>query len=367
MQFFQSFPLAESTLNTLAAVGSFLASFGLAWGIIPAIIKLVREKNLYAEPNERTSHTYKTPTLGGIAVFLSIMVAIPLFAYQAQWQQVRFLIVALVIIFTIGVKDDILVISPMKKMLGQLLASGALVLGTDVRITHLHGFFGIFQIDWLWSVLLSLFVFVTVINAVNFIDGIDGLAAGAGILNSLVFGTWFLLTGHQCLSVVGFSLAGALGAFFYFNVYSKDYKIFMGDTGSLLLGLLLAAMAIAFNEYNITKAHRWAVESTPSVTFAIMVLPLFDLLRIIYVRRVLNKPLSSPDRLHLHHRVLRLGFSHRQATYWMLAFNVAFVVFGFAFQYISIRRLLLLELVLAMLLSYLPTYLYDRRLKKTTP
>lgn len=344
--------------------GSFLLSFGLAWFIIPAIITLVRQKNLFAEPNSRSSHVFKTPTLGGVGVFLSIMVAIPLWAHSGNWDFFRHLFAAMVVIFTIGVKDDILIISPLKKMAGQVLAAAILVVLADVRISHFHGFFNIFYVPWLVSVGFSLLVFVVLINAINFIDGIDGLAAGVGVLSSLTFGTWFWLDQKLGLAVVAYSLAGALAAFLYYNVFSKQFKIFMGDTGSLLIGLIISVLAIEFNELNICKTSSLSVHSTPSVTFAILVLPLFDFFRIIFVRRVLRRPLSSPDRLHIHHRVLRLGLSHRAATFWMLGINAGFALFGFVFQFISIRRLLLIELLLAMVLAYLPVYLYDRRRAK---
>lgn len=344
--------------------GSFLLAFVIAFVTIPAIITVVKEKNLYDEPNERASHTFRTPTLGGVGIFISIMIAIPLCSSSADWSLFRFLIAAMVIIFAIGIKDDILIISPLKKMLGQLAAASILVILADIRITNLHGFFNIHEISYFVSIPFSILVYIVIINAYNFIDGVDGLAASIGIINSLTFGTWFLLTQEYAWAVVAYSLAGGLAAFFWYNVYSVSFKIFMGDTGSLLVGLLLALFAIRFNEMNITESFRYSIQSAPSVTFAIMIVPLFDFFRVIFVRTVLERGIMNADQLHLHHRVLRLGLKHRYVTYWLASANIFFILLGFACQFISIRRLLLLELLLAMLLAYLPVYIYDRRKAK---
>ncbi len=345
-------------------IGSLLAAFGCAFVIIPTIITVVKEKNLYDEPNERGAHVYRTPTLGGVGIFISIMIVIPLFANDANWSIFRYLISAMIIIFAIGIKDDILVISASKKMIGQLVAAFLLTVFADARVSHLHGFNNITEIPYWTSILLSMLIYIVIINAYNFIDGIDGLAASIGILNALTFGTWFYLRGELSFAILSFSLAGALIAFFWFNVYSKKYKIFMGDTGSLMVGLLIAFMAIKFNEMNISKDLPYSVYSTPSVTFAVMALPIYDFFRIIFVRLVLKRKLMQADRLHLHHRILRLGLAHRYVTYWLVGVSLLFVIFGFAFQHISIRRLLLIEILLAMVLSYIPVLIYDIRRKR---
>lgn len=347
-----------------AVFGSFILALILALGVIPTIITVVKEKNLYDEPGERASHIFKTPTLGGFGLFLSVMVSYPLFSGNSFGELGQYFVAASVIIFAVGIKDDILAISPMKKMLGQIVSALILSVLADVRLSHLQGFFDIHELSYTVSIILSVLLYIVVINAYNFIDGIDGLAAAIGTLNCFVFGIWFVLRGEQSLAVLAFSLAGSLIGFFYYNAYSKKFKIFMGDTGSLFVGLALTVFGIKFNELNIDPMQTYGVNSALSVSFAIMVIPLFDFIRVIYVRSVLQKSITSADNLHLHHRVLRLGLSHRRATYWMVTFNTLFAMFGFYFQFISIRRLFLLELLIAMLFSYLPVLIYDIRKKR---
>ncbi|MEN9444348.1 MAG: hypothetical protein RIS47_1238 [Bacteroidota bacterium] len=332
--------------------------------LIPTIIKVVRERNLYDVPNERASHTIITPTLGGFAVYLSIMLIFPIFARDLEWRTWRYFFAASILIFSVGIKDDILAISPLKKFSAQLAAALLLTVGGHFRITYLHGFFGIFELPFYASVLGSMLLYVAIMNAYNFIDGIDGLASGVGILHALIFGVWFGFDQQYALSVLAFTLAGALMGFFYYNVFSKDYKIFMGDTGSLTLGLIISILAVKFNERNIVQITWWQVSSAPSVLFAIMALPMFDFLRIIFVRLVLGLPISAPDKRHLHHRMLRLNLSHRTSTFWLIGISLLFAIFGLYFNYISIRRLLLLEILIAMTLSYIPTFIYDQRKKR---
>jgi UDP-N-acetylmuramyl pentapeptide phosphotransferase/UDP-N-acetylglucosamine-1-phosphate transferase len=263
-----------------------------------------------------------------------------------------------IILFFVGLKDDILIIAPLKKLWGQLLATLVIIILGDVRFTSLHGFLGINHISYINSLLLTFFVFIVIINGFNLIDGIDGLAAGAGILASIIFGIWFYLIGDFEYSIVSATMAGSLIAFFWFNVYSKKHKIFMGDTGSLLVGLFMAVVAVRFNELNITQSNGWFIHAAPAVSFAILLIPLFDTIRVFIIRLFQGRSPFKADTNHVHHRLLALGMSHIRATTYILCSNVIIVLISLLINRLGIIRLMLLNLLLATIFSLLPEIIY---------
>src|SRR5690606_37153480 len=222
---------------------ALIISFILALKMFPAIICLANEKDLMAVPETRSMHTKKTPNLGGVGIFiafsLSIMILGGLKSFEHfQIGQLLLLLAAITIMFFLGVKDDLIGISPKKKFLGQAMAAALVILVTDVRINNLDGLFGIWELPYIISILISLLVFVFIINAFNLIDGIDGLAGTIAIIASSVFGFFFMFQGNILLMLVSFILVGALLAFLRFN-FSEENKLFMGDSGSLFIGFLL--------------------------------------------------------------------------------------------------------------------------------
>jgi UDP-N-acetylmuramyl pentapeptide phosphotransferase/UDP-N-acetylglucosamine-1-phosphate transferase len=225
-----------------------------------------------------------------------------------------------------------MIISARRKLIGELVGIAAMIFFGNFRLTNLHGFFGVHEISYLASILLTFFVTVVIINAINLIDGIDGLAAGVGMLVSLFFGIYFTLTGNEQLSVVAFSLLGALVPFFIYNVFAKRGKIFMGDAGALVLGVVLAALTISFNEVNILKTLPYHIVNVPMVSICILVLPMFDTIRVFTIRIFNKKSPFSPDKNHLHHMFLALGYNHKQATGILLLINIVYIGLGLLFQ-----------------------------------
>jgi len=340
---------------------SFILVFFTTWSAIPSIITVALKKNLVDEPQERSIHKKAIPTLGGIAIFAGIILGISLLGDFYAFNNFKYIISATLVLFFVGIKDDILIIAPITKLVGQVLAASILVLIANIRFTHLHGFWGIHEIPFFMSYLLTVFVMIVIINGMNLIDGIDGLAASIGIVISLTFGSYFYLLKEYNLALLAAVVVGSYLAFLRYNLFSKKYKIFMGDTGSLLLGLFLTIFVIYFNELNIKDNHPYFIHSAPSVSFGIMVIPLFDIMRVMFIRLGLGRNPFKPDRNHIHHKLIRLGFSHLKATIYLVLFNLFFISFSFYFNEISIRRLLLLILVIAMFLSYLPDFIYHKR------
>ncbi len=255
---------------------------------VPVVIRMTNVLKMYDKPNDRSSATIAVPTLGGIAIFFSFVISSTIGMDGYIFPGLTSVFVSVLLMFFVGMKDDILNISPYKKISAQLITAAILIFNANIRFTHLHGFLGIGELNYLEGVLLTAFVMIVFINAYNLIDGIDGLAAGLGIFASIVFGTWFFLSGHFEYAVLSFALTGALGGFFFYNVYGTSYKIFMGDTGSLVLGTIISVIVIKFNEFNIDQSSPYSIGSAPAVSFAILMYPLFDTLRV-FVIRILNK------------------------------------------------------------------------------
>jgi UDP-GlcNAc:undecaprenyl-phosphate GlcNAc-1-phosphate transferase len=337
----------------LLLIMGFGMAFGITWFTIPSIVTISRLKNLCNSPNGRTSHLYETPTLGGIAVFVAFILATVIFAGAYFRFELKYIITGLIIVFFLGIKDDILVIAPMKKLAGQIFAAGLIAVLADIRITSLYGLFGIMQLNYVVSVLLTVFVFIVIINGFNLIDGIDGLAAGVGILTTLVFGFWFWIAGNTGYTILCCSFAGTLAAFFYFNVFGKENKIFLGDTGSLVIGFVMSILVCRFLQFEQMVQGLADVDSTPTVACGILVIPLFDSLRVFFLRVTKGKSPFRADRQHIHHNLLKLGFTHLEATLILLSVNLFFIVLSLALQHLGVIWLMAVIVVTASLMSYM--------------
>ena len=343
-------------------IAGLLSAFILAYISIPSIVTVARSKGLVDKPGGRRVHQETVPNLGGLAVFAGFTVAFLIFSHFNEYPRFQFLLAGVIIIFFIGIKDDIMIIAPITKFLGQLAAALVVIIPGGIHFTHLHGFFGITELPYLASVFLSLVVVLGIINAFNFVDGIDGLCSGLGIISASTYGVWFILHNEYGYALLAWSLTGALIAFFIFNVWGKNYKVFLGDTGAQLVGLVVAVLTIQFNEMNIYGKFSYAIPSAPSVSFGILVVPLVDTLRVMFIRSVIRHSLFKADKNHIHHQLLNLGFSHKKATFTILGINLLFILFVFTIcRDVSIRRLMLLILVIAMVLNYVPAYFIVRK------
>jgi len=346
---------------------TFLLAFMVTYISIPPLIEVARSKNLYDVPNGRTSHENITPTLGGIAIFSGFVISSMIFLNIAKIPYIQYIIAGSLVIFFIGLKDDIIGLSPLKKFVGQIIAAGIIIDLGGVRLSSLHGFAGIGALNYVSSDFLSLFVIVAIVNAFNLIDGIDGLSSGVGILASMAFGIWFFLIGKLQLALLAIALIGALLAFFRFNFFSKKHKIFMGDIGSLLVGFILSIFAIKFNELNHTAVINsvFFVKAAPAVSIGILIIPIFDTLRVMVIRMARGLSPFKPDKRHMHHFLLELTGSHRKATATLLVVNVFFIAISFLLRNMRVLELMAVLFILASILTFIPYLLLkDRRKKK---
>jgi UDP-N-acetylmuramyl pentapeptide phosphotransferase/UDP-N-acetylglucosamine-1-phosphate transferase len=231
------------------------------------------------------------------------------------------------VVFFLGLKDDILVISALKKFLGQLAAAAILIHLADIRIDSMHGIFGLGTLPLPVSYLITYITFIVIINAFNLIDGVDGLAGSLGVLTTSIFGAYFFAAEMQVYSLIAFAMAGSLLAFLVFNF--NPAKIFMGDSGSLLVGLLNAILVIKFISVGDSPGALVPIESVVAVGFSILVVPLLDTLRVFSIRIAKGRSPFVPDRNHIHHLLLDRGLSHRTVTVTCVGLNISFIVMSY--------------------------------------
>lgn len=343
---------------------SFITAFLLVFLAIPSIINIARVKHLYDLPDARKSHEEAVPTLGGVAIFAGVIFSIILWTPFDVFGDLQYILCAFVIIFLIGAKDDILPMSPSRKLLGQVFACFILVFKAQVRLTSFYGVFGIYELPEVASILVSMFTILVIINAFNLIDGINGLTGSLATLISITLGIWFFLIDRVDLAIIASSLAGATIAFLRYNI--TPARIFMGDTGSMLIGLISAILVIEFIEVHADiQGSPFAFRAVPAVAVGILILPLFDTLRVFVLRIFRGRSPFTADRNHIHHLLIDLGLSHMQATMILLAVNAFIIVLVVMLQGLGNLRLLLLTLLIASLLSAIP-YLIRRSRGSTT-
>jgi UDP-N-acetylmuramyl pentapeptide phosphotransferase/UDP-N-acetylglucosamine-1-phosphate transferase len=298
---------------------SFLVACTIAVTSIPVIINFCDLLNLKEIPNYRSAHKDATPKFGGVAIFAGVLIGHflwPHFNDQGSSYLTNLSVVGITILFFLGMKDDLLMLDPSKKLLLQIVAASTLVFLGGLKVDNMFGIFGYFEVsDW-FSIPFTIFIFIALINAINLIDGIDGLAGGVGFIASICFGTWFLLNHHYSIACLAFSMAGGLLGFLRFN-FSNTSKIFMGDTGSLIVGFLLAFFAVEFIRINATFLKNPDPESflnAPIFAVVLLIVPIFDTLRVFVVRVLNGRSPFHADRNHMHHVFIDNGMSHLQAT-----------------------------------------------------
>ncbi|NDK56894.1 undecaprenyl/decaprenyl-phosphate alpha-N-acetylglucosaminyl 1-phosphate transferase [Pontibacter sp. BT213] len=290
---------------------------------VPSIIRVAHLKNILDQPNFRTVHEELTPRLGGLAMFAGFTSALTIFADLGNG--VQQLLAGCVILFFIGLKDDLIAISAMKKFSVQLLATGIVMFIADIRITSFQGIFGVGELQIGISYGFTFLVIIGITNSINLIDGLDGLAGTLVTIASITFGVYFYLFGganYSNYAAVAFCLVGGVVGFLRYNFHKAT--IFMGDTGSLLCGFIISVLAIQFIEMR-------QVPAAPSVALGILFVPIFDTIRVFSIRIFNGKSPFIPDKNHVHHRLLAMGLN-QIATVLTLAFvNILVILFVVGF------------------------------------
>ena len=344
---------------------AFLSAFAITYFSIPAIIRLSMVKRLYDLPDHRKKHGERISSLGGLAIFGGLLVSFIFFSAHLTNPTLSSVLVAIVILFVTGVKDDLYPLSPYKKVLGQLLSVAVVIFQGDVRLISMYGFFGIYDLPYFVSVALTTLFFLAIINSFNFIDGINGLGSSIGIVVSATYAYWFHYLNEPLFLILALSICGSQLAFLPYNLVRA--KIFMGDSGSLILGFFAALLTIYFLQANQRSAHALLLYVDAMMfALAVLIIPVIDTARVIFMRIfILRRSPFNADRNHIHHVLLDIGLSHLQATGILFTTNVFFIgLTYFLNDYLRARYLFILVIGLAILLSQIPFYLKQIKKKK---
>lgn len=352
----------------------FFTSFILVLLSTPALIKVAHLKNLVDVPgDERKIHTRSIPTIGGIIIFASTLFAYFLwypFNNITEYSHLihaindfKFIGASMLILFFVGIKDDIVGTAPMKKLVGHIIVAFILVLMADIRITSLRGIFGIEEIPYFASVFLSILTYTAVVNAFNLIDGVDGLAAGIGAIASMAFGWWFFQAGGIEMSILAFALSGSLIGFLFFNF--SPARIFMGDSGSLTIGLIISVLSIKLVEFDKSELPPWLFNiSKPVFVLTCLAYPLIDTLRIFIYRLITGSSPFKADKNHIHHRLIDIGLNHRNTVLVIYAFTIVLIVLKLIIQIDKPSISLLAFSLIAIGLLQIPFFFSKRKNKR---
>lgn len=318
-------------MNYYHYIMAFFTAFGVVLFATPSLIKVAKLKHLVDEPSEdRKMHSSSIPTIGGIMIFSAFLFSCFLwFPDDSNSSDIispfLLLMASLVLLFFVGVKDDIIGMSPTKKLIAHFIVGFILVAMGGIKITSMHGLFGIDVILPEYAqLLISIFVYIVIVNSINLIDGVDGLASGIGLIASLVFGFWFYYAGAAHWALVSFALAGSLLGFLIFNF--NPARIFMGDSGSLTIGAILSVLTIQLIEtptdFLVSPFNHI---STPIFAISILAYPLIDTLRAFISRAIKGKSPFEADRNHLHHKLQDKAFGHKKVVLIIYLFNITVI------------------------------------------
>jgi UDP-GlcNAc:undecaprenyl-phosphate GlcNAc-1-phosphate transferase len=319
----------------VAITAFFIVLFGM-----PTLIKVAREKGLVDLPEDpRKIHTRAVPTIGGVMIFAALLInmffwlAIGPAPATEVFQSGSAMAACTVMIFFMGLKDDIIGLSASKKLLVHLVVGLMLTTIGGYKIQTFGGLFGIEELPETLSLFFSLFVYIVVVNALNLIDGVDGLAGGYSVIAMSAFAFWFLNTGQTSDAILALTLAGAMLGFLVFNF--APARIFLGDSGSLLIGLV----AYALSTHVINTPQEWVPDawtgiSKPVIAMSILAYPLVDTLRAFCMRAARGISPFSPDRNHLHHRLMMRTRNHTKTSLFVYIFSLSILCIAWARPYL---------------------------------
>lgn len=296
---------------------------------------IAKRKELFAEVNHRSSHSTPIPAFGGISLFVVFICAALTMLGIGSSHSIGFVVLSAFILFMSGLKDDLMGTSARTKLLVQLGTACLVLLNSELTVTHLSGFFGIGEVTPIAGFLISLGFIVFLVNAYNLIDGIDGLAGIIAIIAFSVFGIYYYVNDNSFLVVILASMIGALVSFLTWNFASSKRKMFMGDTGSLVIGFILAVNALIIMAGQPVNPEPFFVPQNAVIfILTILVIPVLDTLRIVVIRLSNSQKPWVADRNHMHHLLLDKGLSHKQATFCLASLQVIAII-----GYIGINNL----------------------------
>ncbi|MDE6651119.1 MAG: undecaprenyl/decaprenyl-phosphate alpha-N-acetylglucosaminyl 1-phosphate transferase [Paramuribaculum sp.] len=344
----------------LSSISAMLLSILFAGILIPQILLVSFRRKLFDEPDERKIHRGAVPRLGGIAFTPVICFSVSLLlglAYltgdksieqtmSENAQAVSFGFCALLMLYLTGMADDLIGVRYRAKFIVQIFCA-ILLIGGGLWVNNLHGVLGLHHISPFIGIPLTILIVVYIINAINLIDGIDGLASGLSGVAFILYGVAFLMIGKPVYAMISFAAFGVLIQFFYYNVFGnpeKRRKIFMGDTGSLTIGLILVFLGLTLLQY---APETIPVFGTNPLILAVspLIIPCFDVVRVFFRRILRHGNPFLPDKTHIHHKILALGVNQRLAMTMIVVSAIIFSLFNILLsRYIEVNILLLLDI-----------------------
>jgi UDP-N-acetylmuramyl pentapeptide phosphotransferase/UDP-N-acetylglucosamine-1-phosphate transferase len=344
--------MSITTFSILLFLGSFLTSFVL----IPKIRAIAKNSNFNSIPNHRSSHKMAVPNIGGVAFFVSLMLSFYFIENFDFLHIISTIIPGLTIIFIIGLKDDLVLVAPSTKIFAQIISGLFLASHPAFELLNLKGFIGVFEINFYIGLLIVVFLNVVIINAINLIDGIDSLA---GIISILIFGSYGVLyfkLEQYFFTSLCIVMIGSLLAFLRFNI-SKEKKIFMGDTGSMIVGFLISIMTLRLLTTPIDemRGYHFQLQNLPFLIFAFLSLPIIDMLRVFILRIIDKKSPFAADRNHCHHIILDYyGWSHVKVSLFLATIYLINVLI-FTYLMNSLHQAIIFVIIFILLISYFYT------------
>jgi UDP-GlcNAc:undecaprenyl-phosphate GlcNAc-1-phosphate transferase len=369
------------------ALLTFFTAFVVVLFSTPSLIKVAILKRLFDEPTEeRKLHKKVVPTIGGVIIFAGTFFSFVLWfpsdallnnidvenlnyvkdaavlgVIKSALNDFKYILATVLVLFFVGVKDDIIGTSPIKRLAAHVIVALIIVLMADIRVKSMHGIFTVDEIPYWSSIFISLFAITVIINAFNFIDGIDGLAAGIGFIASAIFGIWFYMANDIVMSLLSFSLAGSLVAFLFFNF--SPASIFMGDSGSTTIGLMLAVLAIKAIETPSADTSDSIISEIQRPIFVMSVLsyPLIDTLRIFVYRTIKGVSPFEADRNHMHHVLLDTGMNHKAVALTLYGANLFIISLAIMFRNLSPTISFILVFTISAALVQLPFFFKKKK------
>ena len=338
---------------------AFFTALLISYLVIPKLIVFADKYRLADIAGKRASHKGSIPIFGGIAIFSGVIFAL---LFWADLMSVKFLIVSFTMVFFVGMVDDLLGLNPYKKLIGQFIAILVMIYLGNIQIDSMHGVLSIHELPHLVGTLFTAFVVVVITNGFNLIDGIDGLAAGLGSISAFFFGIVALIMNQLDIAIIAFALMGALIGFMRYNFHPA--KIFMGDTGSLLVGMILSVLAINLVCHGLVTENISYPNKGPLLAIAFLAIPLFDSLRVFVVRIRKGVHPLYPGRGHIHHACLRLGMGHKGTSLVLYFFTWILIMLAYFLLPLNINLGILILAIISFGILIVPFYIRKYKLKK---
>jgi UDP-N-acetylmuramyl pentapeptide phosphotransferase/UDP-N-acetylglucosamine-1-phosphate transferase len=335
---------------------AFLTAFLTTYLAVPKVIFFADKFRLSDVPGDRASHKRSVPIFGSIAIFLGIIFSL---LFWAELDNIQFVLVSFLIVFCVGVIDDLLGLTPYKKLIGQIIAILIVIYLGDLQIDSMHGVLGVNDLSDFAATLFTVFVVVVITNGFNLIDGVDGLASGIGIISSCFFGIVSFLMNQFDIAIIAFSLMGSLLAFLKYNFHPA--RIFMGDSGSLVVGMILSILAINCISYGLVFEKISYPNKGPLIAMGFLAIPLFDSLRVFIVRIYNGKNPLHAGREHIHHALLDLGLGHTRTAGALYLLSFCLIVACYFLLEININYAIATLAFVSYLILILPFFLLRKR------